>query len=97
MRTIFQGLARVVAWLDNLELALVAGLALLAVVLGPLVVAGAAAWSGHWVRAAGLGIPWLLLLGRAGWEMASGRLGSATAGLGFLWLGVTLFIGGSLL
>lgn len=93
MRTLLHGVARVFAWLDGLEFALVAGLALLTVVLGPLVVAGIAGWSGRWGSAVALGVPWLAVLGRAVWEVARGRVTPATLLLAFLWLIVTLILG----
>ena len=93
MRSILQGVGRVFGWLDNLEFALVAGLALLTVVLGPLVVAGIAGWSGRWGSALTIGIPWLGILGRAAWELTRGRVLPVTSGLAFLWLVVTLLLG----
>ena len=94
MRTILQGIATVFSPLDRLEFALGAGLALLAVVLGPLVVAGIAGWSGRWGTALTIGVPWLGILGRAAWEIARvGRSWPVTAFLAFLWLVVTLILG----
>lgn len=94
MRTILQGIAKVFGWLDALEFALGAGLALLAVVLGPLVVAGIAGWSGRWGTALTIGVPWLGILGRAAWEVArGGRSLPVTTLLAFVWLGVTLILG----
>ena len=94
MRTLVQGIAKVLGALDRLEFALGAGLALLAVVLGPLVVAGIAGWSGRWGTALTIGVPWLGILGRAAWEIArAGRSLPVTAFLAFLWLVVTLILG----
>ncbi len=94
MRTLVQGIARLFGALDRLEFALGAGLALLAVVLGPLVVAGIAGWSGRWGTALTIGVPWLGILGRAAWEIArAGRSLPVTAFLAFLWLVVTLILG----
>ena len=94
MRTLVQGIARLFGALDRLEFALGAGLALLAVVLGPLVVAGIAGWSGRWGTALTIGVPWLGILGRAAWEVArGGRLLPVTTLLAFVWLGVTLILG----
>jgi hypothetical protein len=94
MRTLVQGIARLFGALDRLEFALGAGLALLAVVLGPLVVAGIAGWSGRWGTALTIGVPWLVILGRAAWEIArAGRSLPVTAFLAFLWLVVTLILG----
>lgn len=96
MRTLLHGVARVFAWLDGLEFALVAGLALLTVVSGPLVVAGIAGWSGRWGSAIVIGVPWMALLARAAWEAARGGMTPIMMLLAFLWLVVTLVLGSSL-
>ncbi len=93
MRTLLQGIGRLMGWLDALEFTLVAGLASLTVVTGPLVVAGIAGWSGRWGTALVIGVPWLAILGRAAWEATRGGILAATALLGFLWLAVTLALG----
>lgn len=93
MRAIFQAIGRVFGWIDNLEVGIVSVLGLLAVVAGPLVIAVIALRLHHFGIAAAIGIPWLAVLGRAGWELRRGRVVPVTAGLALLWLIVTVILG----
>lgn len=93
MRVFWQGVRRVWGWIEALEVAIPAALALLTLVVGPLVVAGYAMHAGRLGVAAPVGLPWLVILGRAGWELGHGRLGPVFAGLALLWLILTLVLG----
>ncbi len=93
MREFWQGVRRVWGWIDALEVAIPAALALLTLVIGPLVFAGYALHSGRFGIAAAVGLPWIGILGRAGWELGRGRVAPALAGLAILWLILTVVLG----
>lgn len=93
MRVFWQGVRRVWGWIDALEVVIPATLALLTLIIGPLVVAGYALHAGRFGIAAVVGLPWLAILGRAGWELRCGRVFPASAGLALLWLILTVVLG----